>query len=407
MERRTQIEAVLVETWFAGTMLASDMLESNTSEFLYSDSALVFLRDGRFVVRFHASWRGWICEEREVRALRETGEIPLPSQGTVTLEIGKIEFRIYPIHTHTPAPVARRPSSLANAKATKYGAACLAVFVVLSALLHRSKASTKTAYFDGFSAPERWAHSETLVPSDTPAPSHRSTATKVQRHVAPRSEAASTESGLQRARAKAQGAGILSVPDGESWQELEQVVAGISFDSSAENAKSYGDLHPADVDARAGGWGHGIRKIGPGSGDGKHWGTVKTGDHGLASAEQTGVKYEANALTRPHKAAPPATDPKLDAIEESGIRYDAIRGQLGMRSRVLRRCFDSDDTTAHPSHLLVSLSISANGSVQEARVDNVEQAHVQSCVTKVLRSIRLAESSNGKSLSLQGFSFRI
>ncbi len=385
-------------------MLASDVLRSNASEFLYSDSALVFLRNGRFVVRFHASWRGWICEESEVWALKETGEIPLPCQGTVTLEIGKLEFRIYPIRAPTPVP--RRPSSFATTKAATYGVACLAVFVVLSALLDRSKPSTKTAYFDGFSAPERWAQSETLVPNDKPTSLPPSTAAKVQRHTAPRNEAASTDSGLQRARAKAQGAGILSVPDGESWQELEKVVASISFDASAENAKSYGDLHPADVDVQSGGWGHGIRKIGPGSGDGKHWGTVKTGDHGLASAEQTGAKYEANALTRPHKAAPPATDPKLDAIEESGFRYDAIRGQLGMRSRVLRRCFDSDDT-ARPSHLLVSLSIGASGSVQEARVDNVEQADVQSCVTKVLRSIRLAKSTNGKRLSLQGFSFRI
>ncbi len=400
MERPTQIEAVLVETWFAGTMLASDTLGSNTSEFIYSDSALVSWRDGQCVVRLEANWRGWLCLENKVQLLRPAGEIPVPSRGTITLEVGKLEFRIYP--TGVPIPVPRRPSSVASAKAAKYGATCLAIFVVLAVLLDRNKPSTNTAYFDGFSAPERWVKSET-------EPQQHSAAIKVPRTPTPEhGQPASATEGVQEALSKARSAGILSALDGDSWQELEKIVAGISFDASAENTKSYGDLHPGDLDSLSGGWGHGIRKIGPGSGDGKHWGTVKTGEYGLASAKQTGAEYEAKSLTRPHKAKSPATIPELDTIAESGFRYDAIRGQLGMRSRVLRRCFDEDDEgEARPSHLLLSLKIGASGNVQDASVDNIEQAQVRSCVTKVLRSIRLAESSNGKSLSLQGFSLRI
>lgn len=190
--------------------------------------------------------------------------------------------------------------------------------------------------------------------------------------------------------------------------DFGNLVPNLTYDSSPEAIESYGDLRPQDVDKATGAWGHGIRKIGPGSGDGKDYGTVKS-RYKMASAKQGGSEYVAKALKRPPDFGAMSVSAAAEDLVGAGLGYDVIRGQLGLRQRRLRRCFELDETSdlGAPGQLVLGFHISAQGEVGDAAVEDIENGKVRSCVEDTLLSIRFPEPSDGKAFSVKGFAMRI
>jgi hypothetical protein len=183
------------------------------------------------------------------------------------------------------------------------------------------------------------------------------------------------------------------------------------FAPSEENPERYGDLAPADLDAASGAWGHGLRKIGPGSNDGKDWGTTKAGPYAMSSARQrrSADEYEAHALDRPHHASAPKVASGVQTIiDGAGLHYDVIRGQLGLRQRRLRRCFDDDSSDlSRPDRLTLAFHIAPDGEVGGAKAHGVADRAVQTCIEGVLLSIRFPSPADGKPIRVDAFPFRI
>jgi hypothetical protein len=166
---------------------------------------------------------------------------------------------------------------------------------------------------------------------------------------------------------------------------------------------------PSEVDELTGAWGHGVRKIGPGSGDGKDWGTEKTGDYKLAQEDQVGNDLELKGLSEPHDAMAPAMTPALASIIDSGIKYDVIRGRIGLRERRFSLCFENSasEDEVWPSLVHVRFDISPSGTVVEPELEELENHGARSCVEETLRSIQFPEPSDGKVVRVQHFPVRV
>ena len=434
------VVAVQVQATFAGTILASEQLTGTERQFgIGSDEAADFIvgerglrlfalvcqRDSQFYLRAKAHWQARLCTEGQVRHLDEHAEaqsevveIPVPAEGSLFVRIDDLEFAV-----HATLPVRRLAAStsvVASAKAQVSALASLTLLLALALLLQQGTSPSAEGELLPIQ-PDRWV--QIVAHNQVPSPLARARA-KTQRLQtalqAPREKKEDNEepeppsdentpeeikAAQADARNKAESAGMFTARSAKAWRRLKELDQA-SYDSSRENIDSYGDSN--NLDERSGAWGHGLRKIGPGSGDGKDWGTVKTGKYRLATAKDRGDEYEANALTRPHKAQAPLTNPGLDAIENSGFHHDVIRGQLGMRTRVLGRCLDKlDDDTERPNHLVLNLHIRADGQVEQASAQDIQESPVQRCLQKVLLSIHLPKSGKGKDLKLHGFSLRM
>jgi hypothetical protein len=190
--------------------------------------------------------------------------------------------------------------------------------------------------------------------------------------------------------------------------DYDSLVPKLTYDSSAEAIERYGKLRPQDLDKATGAWGHGLRKVGPGSGDGKDWGTAKS-RYKMASAKQNGSEYVANALKRPPNFGAKSVSTAANELVGAGLQYDVIRGQLGLRQRRLRSCFELDETSllGTPGQLVLSFHISAQGEVGDPLVEDVEHPKVRRCVEGTLLSLHFPEPSDGKAISITGFSIRL
>lgn len=410
--------------------------------------SLIELRGHRFVLRFAAHWRGWLSTPEGTCTLRdlidrgaaacseEPGvfETVLPWHGTLRLEWGTVHICVRPerLPTVIPGP----PLQLATHPLLR--PLCAASVLVLGLLFALSQLPVTETYLEESEIAETQRlvqlQSEALktertknAPASTKPKQEQlakispTSRTSIPRETLssvshPASEAPLYDPPKTRAEAvsRARNAGILALIPGAGGlgsAEFDAFVKSIAFDSSAENTKSYGTLAPHDLDKAAGGWGHGIRKMGPGSGDGKDYGTVKSGGYELGTGKwlQGLALFEANALTRPHKAKRPALSAEAEAIMNSGVKYDVIRGQLGLRKRKLRRCFEEDETRdmGPPSQLRMAFSISAEGAVEDAEAADIAESGIRSCVEKTLLSIHFPKPENGKSVRVEGFSLRI
>jgi hypothetical protein len=188
------------------------------------------------------------------------------------------------------------------------------------------------------------------------------------------------------------------------------VAATVDFPYSDEEAERLDGIRPSEVAAATGAWGHGIRKIGPGSGDGKDWGTIKSKSYEQANeGGSTGTAYAANALSRPHEVMAPLPSPALASILDSGIKYDVIRGQLGLRKRRFSLCFENalSDDEDWPSLVHVRFEITPSGNVTGAQVEEQEGHGAHACVEETLRSIQFPEPSDGKLVRVEHFPVRV
>jgi hypothetical protein len=214
-------------------------------------------------------------------------------------------------------------------------------------------------------------------------------------------EGAETKEG---AMAAAQGAGML----GDNNFDFSGIAAAAErFRYSEEETDALGDLRPSEVNEKTGAWGYGLRKIGPGSGDGKDWGGVKS-KYKMASRKQRGGDYVKKALSRPHVASSPSpsgsTPAWLDELSGSGLSYDVIRGQLGLRRRRLGRCYDEEQVELdRPSVVHVRFAISPAGRVSGVAALSASSDHARSCIEEIVRSIEFPERSDGKTIHLAKF----
>ncbi len=404
---------------------------------------LIEARGECFVLRFRETWRGWLSTPEGTSTLRdlidcgqagcsrEPGifEVVIPPHGTLRLEWGAVDICIRP--ERKPKPVPREPVQIATHPLLRpiIGSSVffLGLLLVLSRLpedeyyLEDGKRAEVERLVQIQADALKAEHHKNEPATDSRPPSHRDIPkpTKARETLSSISQGANEAPlYLPRTREEAVGqakrAGILALIPGTSGlgsAAFDNYVKSIAFDSSDENIQSYGDLAPHNLDEAAGGWGYGIRKIGPGSGDGKDYGTVKAGDYQLGTGEWLSglAAYEANALSRPHKVRKPAMAAAAEAIIDSGVKYDVIRGQLGLRKRKLRRCFEEDETRdfGPPSHLHMTFRITAKGTVENAEAADVEEAQIRLCVENTLLSIHFPEPKDGKPVQVDGFLLRI
>tara|TARA_R110002096_G_scaffold143328_3_gene299177 strand:+ start:35913 stop:37373 length:1461 start_codon:yes stop_codon:yes gene_type:complete len=408
-----------------------------------SSHALLEVRGDRFILRFAPHWRGWLSTDAGTCTLRdlidrglaacsddpEIFETVLPRHGTLRIEWGQRHLCIRP--ERQPAPLPRPTQQLASHPLVRPMLASSAIFLgILCALAQIPVSETYLAEADVLET-ERLVRlqSETLAaerkknaPAETllqkPQPAATNAQLETRETLSSISQGASEEPlyDPQETRAEAirqaRQAGIVALIPGAGGlgsEEFDAFVASIAFDASAENIETYGTLRPGDLGEATGAWGHGIRKMGPGSGDGKDYGTVKVGGFQLGGVQPGLAEFEANALTRPHKKLRPSISEGADAIIDSGFGYDAIRGQLGLRKRKLRRCFEDDLSrdVGPPSHLRMAFRISAEGTVEDAEAADIEESGIRSCVEKTLLSIHFPKPDDGKPLRIKDFSLRI
>jgi hypothetical protein len=383
-----------------------------------------------FVLRFDPDWDGCIALEGRMWTLRELAtsgmahksavaqamELRIPTDCTIQIQVGTVEYWIRP--TGVARKLGRRSW---HRGLPPYRYALASAFFFLSALLALPQVSEQAKIFDerALIATTRLAEDRSKALEEeqrkhTPAQpgareeNHSKPSTRESRLlVAPSAFEVVEETPpptREAATRRARKSGIM----GLAGVDYGSLVPNLKYDSSDEAIERYGKLRAQDVNKATGAWGHGIRKIGPGSGDGKDWGTVKS-RYKMASAKQGGSEYVANALKRPPDFDSISVSSAAEDLVGSGLRYDVIRGQLGLRMRRLRRCFELDETSdvGAPGQLVLGFHISAQGEVGDAEVEDVEHPKVRSCVEGTLLSIRFPEPSDGKSISVKGFSMRI
>ena len=214
---------------------------------------------------------------------------------------------------------------------------------------------------------------------------------------------ASEEERRQHRRRQARNSGLLAEGLGLGAL-IESLGEAARFELDEKTAEELGDLHPSDVDRLTGAWGYGIRKLGPGSGDGRDWGTVKAGPYDLGlTANDLGASYVANALTRPHRVRLPEVRNHDQVEMAQGISYDELRGRLGMKRTRLRRCFDDGS----PAALRVNLEVDAQGRIVSAYALEVEDAPTQDCLQGALLSLQLTQGRPSARVTLEEIQVRL
>ena len=415
----------------------ASVLHAPTPEF-----ALVAHADGRFKLQFDEQWQGWVTDSERLWTLRElvaTGratrtstshiwQFPIPESCTIQVQLGLFEFWIRP--TGPERPLQRRRSSFRSDPLLRCLLATAAVFLGAVFTLPSLTSEEQTLDQQAFVEAVRVAHSSSEAlkeqmsqSSQRLRPAYASTAElpspRERKLQNPRPDAAADPMRAQgdapspptsstEARHRARRSGL--VPQVAAF-DFAGFSASVKFDPSEESPERYGDLAPADLDAASGAWGHGIRKIGPGSNDGKDWGTTKAGPYAMSSEAQrrSADEYEAHALDRPHHAsAPKVASGAQSIIDGAGLQYDVIRGQLGLRQRRLRRCFDEDSSdSSRPDRLTLAFHIAPDGGVGAAKAHGVADRAVQTCIEGILLSIRFPSPADGKPIRVDAFPFRI
>jgi hypothetical protein len=389
--------------------------------------ALLAPRDRGFVLRFLESWQGWVCVDGHTYALRdlaaigwaksldegEVKEFVIPGDCTIVVQFDLLEFWIRPTEVATRLP--RRPPAGMGDPIFKY---CFATALLVLGLIFAADnlpEVPKTLSAKRFDPSPLLLQSRDLVIDSSPKPAARpsigkprsrtkSALTKAEPFVEVSEEPAPDS--VEGARARARKAGIAGLSPGVVYAE---VAATVDFPYSDEEAERLKGVLPSEVDGLTGAWGHGVVKIGPGSGDGKDWGTVKSKGYGAVKRGSIGNAYAAKALSRPHEVSGPIATKAVASILESGIAYDVIHGHMGMRKRRFSRCFEENvsEDEDWPSLVHVRFEIAPSGQVQEAELEELEGHSAQACVEDTIRSIQFPEPSDGKVVRVEHFPVRV
>lgn len=375
--------------------------------------ALVRSVRGRLVLRFDRDWKGWVRTQGRLLRLEElvdeghasvcegdaAAHFAIPADCSIDLQIGTLKLEI---RASLPAPVV--PARKAQLDSSLVRATVATAVMVLGGLLAIDRAVESRLFLslraDVAANESRWVQI-TVVENDSQRHRPRSSASKPSLPHEPHLIAPTTSADAGRAptmepsansrdeaMARARGMGIAGILAAMEVGPLEEIVEDIHFDISKENIESYGSLSPAELAQKEGGWGHGIRKIGPDSGDGKDRGTIKTGPYQRSNLEGAAA-YEANALTRPHKKKAPPTSAAATALAGSELSYDVVRGRLGLRKSRFRRCFEQADQV--PEQLVFSFNVASSGSVVDARVATSVDPLALACVQDTLESVQFPE----------------
>ncbi len=443
-----------ITTEFCGSLLNATYLESHRSsdprarintdqEFVIENGlgkvALVEANDCGFILRYQEHWVGWVCigdttyalGELRAKGLANPGhgadssmEFPIPAKCTIVVKFELLEFWIRPTPAVQKLPMRKSRHKEESIYRYLFGATVLVLALVFAAgnLAERPK-TLHSERFDpspGLVQSLVVADSKSATEAETLQPAYPNVARARPRfpknHEAPYfggdsatsddDFAASDAESMDQAARRARGAGIVGLG---TRKAAEAVAAATDFQFSSEEVERLDGLLPSEVDEKTGAWGHGIRKIGPGSGDGKDWGAVKVRNYRLATGAQRGDDAVAEALTRPHEATAPPPSKALASILDSGIKYDVIRGQLGLRKRRIRMCFEKELSIDEdwPSLIHVGLEISQDGEVIAAKMEEYEGHDARACVEKTLQSIQFPEPSDGKVVRVEHFPVRV
>jgi pSer/pThr/pTyr-binding forkhead associated (FHA) protein len=193
-------------------------------------------------------------------------------------------------------------------------------------------------------------------------------------------------------------AGILGVLKQSPGGAFASLTGTADFSSGLDDRNVYGGLIGNEVGEMQGGWGYGVRGVGPGGG-GTGWGTIGTGRYGLIGhGSGTGEGYgtgSGRGGMRGRKAVTPQV--RIGQASASGdLDKNIIRRYIRRQIRRIQNCYERE-LLVKPSiagTVVTQFQISPQGKVQGASASGVD-GKVSGCVAGVIRSIKFPEPKGG------------
>ena len=215
---------------------------------------------------------------------------------------------------------------------------------------------------------------------------------------------------LARASAveRARRAGVLGVL--QQQQAFASLTGTADFASGLDSVDILGGLVGADVRAAAGGWGHGLRDVGPGGG-GAGWGTIGVLDSGGGLGWGTtcgsgtpptcgaglmgrGTGTGSGLAGRTPKAPTVAI---TNTSSVGDLDANIIRRHVRRKLPAIRHCYERALVSQRDlaGTVLVRFQISPLGVVQGAVARGMDEGGVQGCVAEAIRSIQFPRPKGG------------